>query len=319
MIYLSCQPNHCYFSWQLEVQFLNFIDVGIPLETYHVVVGCKDGAEIIPAFKELSKRYPTVQWGFVVDTRINKTYIPSIKPHLAGNYLELHPELQKETIFYLDSDVLFKKHLDLDKYLSDEIQYMSNTNSYINAKYIESKGKGLLERMCSICKVSPDDIRSINDHSGGAQYILKNLPLEYWRKTEIDSVALYHFMKNSVEEYALIWSQENNKPIKDYHCIQMWCAEMWSTLWNLRFFNKQVQIVKELDFTFATSPIADLDKVDILHNAGVTEKDQHQMFFKGGFRDGIPNDLDLSYVSEKYTSHYYASYVKKLLELRKKS
>ena len=321
IIYLSSQPNHKYFVWQLECQFLNFIDAGIPLGQYHVVVGTLPNVEIIPEFKDLSSRYPQIKWGFVTDTRSTaaRSYIPTIKPHLAGNYLEKYPELLKETIFYIDSDVLFKKHIDLTRFLDDEVCYMSNTNSYVNAKYIESKGKGLLERMWGIVKVLTDDIRDINEHSGGAQNILKNLPLEYWRKTELDSLTLYNFMKGTVEEYREVWSKETGKKPEEYVSVQIWCAEMWSTLWNLVFFQKQIQVIPELDFTFATSPISELDKVNILHNAGVTEKDKHHMFFKGEYRDGLSNDLDLSYVSDKYSSSYYASYVKKLLELRKLS
>lgn len=318
LIYISSQPDHVYFAWQLEVQFLNFLELGIPLEDYHVVVGLKS-EQISQQFQELSTKYPQVKWGFVQDIRKDKSYIPSIKPHLVGQYLKQNPQYTTSVyaLFYMDGDVIFKEKLQLDHLLEDDICYMSNTNSYINSTYIKSKGDELLTKMCEVVGVTREEVESINNDSGGAQYILKDLPLEYWEKTELDSVLLHKYMIGSKQYFANKWAEETKQPVEKYHPIQSWCAEMWATLWVLLYFKKKVKVIKELDFCFATSTVKEYENCKILHNAGVTKQNDNKMFFKGAYINGLPNSLDLSYVSDQHASFYYAKYVSKLVELRK--
>lgn len=314
IIFSSCQPDHIYFTWQLEIQFLNFLELGIELSRYHVLVAYRDG-KISKHFQDLCERYPQVRFHFYEDTRKDKSYIPTIKPHLMSKFYATNPDVTKLVNVYIDSDVIFRELPDFDKFCNDDIIYMSNTNSYINADYIDSKGSNILDRMCDIVGVTREQVEEINQHSGGAQYILKGLDSDFWTRVENNCTPLYNFMKSPLTTN--FYANESGDPT-NYHPIQAWCSEMWCTLWEFLRSNRGVQVDSELNFCFGTSPIEEYNNCKILHNAGVTEKDSSKMFYKGAFVSGLPEGLDLSYVSEQYASYYYASYVKKLLELRKK-
>ena len=147
LLLLSAQPDSNYFAWQLEVQFLNLKKLEIPLEQYHVLVGFEK--QVSNTFLNLSKKYPQIKWGFYEDTRRNRRYIPSIRPHIISKHFKFNTYLETKNIFYFDCDVIFQKIPDFTSLLKDNIWYLSDTNSYINADYIKSKGERILEECIS--------------------------------------------------------------------------------------------------------------------------------------------------------------------------
>jgi hypothetical protein len=82
--------------------------------------------------------------------------------------------------------MIFTKPVNWNKFLYDDIWYLSNTNSYINYDYIISKGKDIYNKMCEIVEIDSIIPKLMNSNSGGAQYILKNIDAEYWEKVEKD-------------------------------------------------------------------------------------------------------------------------------------
>lgn len=315
MIYLSAQPDNIYFHWQLEVQFLNFKDLGIPLSSYHVLVGIKE--ETSKEFLELEQKYPEVKFSFIKDTRERRRYIPSIRPHIISKYFQSHPELSQEQIFYFDADVIFREKLDFDEFGTKQ-NFVSDTDSYLGVNYITSKGgEKMLEEMCNLLKVDRDKVRQIGKH-GGAQYFFQpGLTSEFWKKIENDCSELYNYLQNSCHIYAKWWSQKHGKPVDDYHEIQSWCADMWCVLWNLVYVNREVSIHDELKFSWATSTAEEYNQLKIFHNAGVTDVKKNELFYKGQYIKGLPDNLDLSFVSEKTASYYYSKYVQRLVEEKK--
>ncbi|GHM98843.1 hypothetical protein WSM22_03330 [Cytophagales bacterium WSM2-2] len=289
MKFITAQPYNDYFIWQMQVQINNFKKNGIEKDL--VVLFAHDGKldvhKAVKVFKSSE-----AEFHFIQDVRSieSKGYIPSIKPHLL-KYFFRKTQLNDD-VFYLDCDVTFNR---LPVINPTNRILLSDTVSYIGAKYIISKGEGLLKEMCDVVGVNPAIVIANESNSGGAQYVIpKTIPMtfEFWDKVERDSVALYNLMKNTAHKY---------NPV---HPIQKWTAEMWATLWNFWLAGYETGIDKELDFCWSTYPIEDYDKFNIYHNAGVTIN-RKDLFFKGDFINRSPFGLAHSNVDPKFCSIKY--------------
>lgn len=77
------------------------------------------------------------------DLRDDKEYIPSIKPYLWWKYLEEDHSREDDRYFYIDSDVIFNKRINLRKLPSkDDVWYCSDCCSYLSLDYIRSCENG---------------------------------------------------------------------------------------------------------------------------------------------------------------------------------
>lgn len=300
MIYVSVQPDIAYFHWQVELYLFNFLQVGIKPEDIHVVF-LFNGSTPSEKGLEIQKKNPLVNFFFYKDDRPDKSYIPSIKPYGMYKHFFNQKGLCCKQIFYHDSDIIFKEKINEEIFSrnKENVQFMSDTISYIGYDYVKSKGEEQLRKMAEIVGVSVDTIKKNQSSSGGAQYILSNVSSVYWWKVYEDSNKLYWLM-----------DRESKSNFTGAYPIQKWCAEMWATLWNLWYFGGQTEVHRELDFCFATAPISDWDKMKILHNAGVTEKEKHKMFFKGDYINKAPYSEDLDFVQNQYCSHKYVENIK---------
>lgn len=300
MKYISVQPDINYFHWQVELYIFNFLRVGIRGEDINVIF-LNDGVVSEKALS-LQRKYEMVNFFFYKDTRLDKRYIPSIKPW--GMYLHFkeHPELEKERFFYHDSDIIFREKIDESLFTGTQ-QYMSDTISYIGYDYCVSKGKRQLEKMADVVGIAIEEIKKNQLSSGGAQYVLSSISSDFWLKVYNDSNALYWLMDRESQAQTIV---------NGGYPIQKWCAEMWATLWNLWYFNFSTEVHKELDFCFATAPIEDWYKHKILHNAGVTEKERSYMFFKGDSINRVPYHDNFDYIDLKYCSSQYVANIEEL-------
>jgi hypothetical protein len=275
MIYLSAQPATQYFGWQIDVMLHSFVTVGVNLENVHIV-GAVHG-EIDKYFTKLMEKYPGVIFSFYEDTRGDKTYISSIRPHVLKKHFAAYDGLKNETIFYHDCDIVFTKPLDTSKMLEDDICYLSDTVSYIGHNYIQSKGEDVLDLMCEIVGIDKKTVKANQENSGGAQYLMKGIDKYFWYDVEKDSTNLFKRVS------------ELNKIKKDpnYHEIQIWCADMWAVLWNLWKRNKETRVVDELNFSWSNTNKKQWHINAIYHNAGVV-KDSDGMFYKGKYVKEMP-------------------------------
>lgn len=302
MIYISVQPDIPYFHWQIEVMLTNFKEVGIDLSKCHVIFLHKEKES--EQVRGLKNKYDA-QFFSYLDDREDKCYIPSIKPY--GMYKHFSSIEIDQCFFYHDSDIIFKKKVEL---IPEENQcVMSDTISYIGYDYCVSKGEEQLSEMAEIVGVDIETIKSHQSSSGGAQYIYYSTPKEYWLKVYNDSNKLYQHLDER---------SKTDIPKQGDYLIQKWCAEMWATLWNMWLFRIDTKVSKELNFVFATAPISEYEKCNILHNAGVTDKNKHNMFFKGAFIHNSPFEQDLSYVDPSYCSFFYTQAVKQVAREKNK-
>ena len=306
--YICAQPRLVYYAWQVEVMINNFIKRGINPNNIDIVVAWNPNddtskPETIEMWNKLSSHYNTVRFFFYQDTREQPIrYISSIRPNVLKQHFKVHPELQYESIFYHDCDIAFTKNPDFSKFLDDDIWYLSDTNSYINYDYIISKGQDVYDKMCEIVKMPKMIPKLMNENSGGAQYILKNIDWKFWDKVELDSEKLYY------EITQLNIQKKAADP--SHHELQIWCADMWAVLWNGWIKGNETEVVKEMDFCWGTDSINRWEETTIYHNAGVTCTCGGK-FYKASYRDSLPYNLSLR-TSDDNCSHLYYQEIKEV-------
>jgi len=301
MKFICAQPAIPYYSWQVEIVINNFIRNGINPNDIHIV--CAKYGNVIDEWVKLKEHYTDVNFFFYDDTRKKPSYTSSIRPNILHQHWLANPYLENEVIFYHDCDIVFTKPVDFSKFIYDDICYLSDTVSYIGANYIRSKSEDYLDLMTKIVNIDKNKVIAEEANSGGAQYILKNIPAEFWNKVYYDCETMYR----------IIVDKQNGDPSNPF---QIWCSDMWAVLWNLWFFDKTVRVVPELNFAWATSGIQDWDTHLIYHNAGVVDE-KHNLFFKGGYINKLP------YINivENTFSHNHCSYnyVNELLKTKEVS
>jgi hypothetical protein len=284
-----------------------------------------------PKWDKLVELYPEAEFFFLTDEdSINKLiplYMPIIRPYMLMKYFKLHPELKEKAVFYCDADVLFTKIFNIDKFLEDDVCYVSDTNSYISSTYFDSKIKDvkpdkleeyktrdILQEVTSKVGISREIAEKYKLNSGGAQYLLKNIDWQFWDKCITDCLHIRSYLRAINTEF---FENENKG-------FQSWCADMWAVLWNIWGRGMDSKIVPEMDFSWSSDPIPKIDKCPIFHNAGIVSELQGDIpvFYKGKYHSGKnpfedPN-LELLYNNEKtkYLCNWH--YISKMIDLKSK-
>ena len=281
IVFVTAQPDVPYFHWQVKLYTHNFIEKGIDPNSIHVIFSTLGNNKLSQGAEDLKKIGINIH--SYKDERVNKRYIPSIKPFLLYKWLEQYPQYGK-CFFLHDADIIFRELPDFEKMLNDDICYLSDTIGYIGYDYImdccrryesqhpTSEKRQLLKEMADTIGISVDLIKENQKNSGGGQYIIKNTDYKLWKKIYLDSFTLYNNM--------LIYQRKF--PINPGQ-IQFWTAEMWSVLWNLWSHNFKTKVVNELSFSWATDNVDVYKKHPILHMAGVTDDLKKTKFYKGEY------------------------------------
>ena len=312
VVFMSAQPDHPYFHWQAEVLIHNFIKVGIN-PNWIELLWAHTGYPSYEAL-QLAAKYPMVRFFFYEKTVTeNHGYIPILRPDILEQHFRRFPELRGEAVFYHDSDIIFRELPDFDSMSQNLYWYVSDTVSYIGAKYIKSKSEDLFVDLCSISKISPEVVSANEEGSGGAQYLMKGVTADYWREVKEDSLALYKYMaERESQERATLTPEE----LKTYNPVQKWCADMWAVLWGGWKMGAQTIVTPELDFSWGTSSLADYDRCKIMHNAGVTDSKSSELFYKANYRNSSPFEADLSFVNPNSASVKYVEAIEYAKEKR---
>ena len=307
MRYISAQPLSVYWSWQVDTMINSFIKAKVDPNKIDIVFcdhsGTKnENKDDIEEYFYLKNKYQKVNFYLYPDTRVIKTYISSIRPHILAKHFYRFPDLYKGAFLYHDCDIVLTKPLDVERYLYNKSCYLSDTISYIGYNYIMTKGEDVLDLMCQTANIDKEIVKKNEDFSGGCQYLLKDIDYKFWQIVEEDCRNLY------INICKL--NQEKIKKNKDHKPLQIWCADMWAVLWGLWKINKKTYVIDELDFTWANHNIENFYKFAIYHNAGVVKVDNKQ-FHKGLYRvKKPPKDLD---INPDLACYEYYRYVKQIL------
>jgi hypothetical protein len=274
--------------------------------------------------------YPEAEFAFYKDQHeISKhlsVYIPILRPYSLWRYWQDHPDMKDKAVFYCDCDVVFTEKFNIDDYINDDVCYLSDTVSYIGAKYFDSKVNDVLsskkskyesidvlEEITTSVGISRAIAEVRNDSSGGAQYLLKNIDAIFWEKMILDTIKIRTYLLSINGEY---FENENKG-------FQSWCADMWALLWGLWYRGLTTKVISEMEFSWATDPIDKVERLGIFHNAGVvTDNSNGELFFyKGKYHHGVDPFTDLEHIQaviDKSSNKGTGYYAKRLLKLKEK-
>lgn len=288
---LVALPDTTYYLWQMIVQINNFRRLGYEDDVIYLI--SKNGLELSKILKNILLNGKIKSRFYIYhDDRKDLAYAPSNTAHLISKFFNDNPEYKNETFLYIDPDVIFRKKLNINDLLKNDVWYLSDTSSYINSKYIRSKSDELFKNMCDIVGIDSELVINNDNNAGGAQILMKNTNSDFWDKVEYDSVKLFKYMKDT--EYKF-----NPK-----NPIQSWTAEMWAVLWNAWLFGYETKISKRLSFSWASDKISEWDKHNMYHNAGVVNIDSNVFsklkYQKSPFFDENLKKYQNDYCSSKY-------------------
>jgi hypothetical protein len=289
---ILAQPSIPRFQWELEVLLTNirqFTDMEVVL----LFSKPHDYNSAVPPY--LVHKYMGVRAFVYEDRRFDKSYIPAIRPYLWWQYLSKDPARERESYFYIDSDVIFREWPKVSQLSVDAKHWAgSDCGSYIDYNYIKQceRGPEIIERMARICNITPQQM--IGVPGIGAHLVIAQPTAEMWEKAYNRSLTIWHYFDGV------------------HSNIQKWTAEMWAQLWTMVEAGITLTAPKELDFCMSTDPIEKWDRVKILHNSGVTE-DTGKLFFKGKYQSSVPFGEDFSWVDQTKCSHRYVDAIERVL------
>tara|TARA_B100000900_G_scaffold364840_1_gene339715 strand:+ start:4719 stop:5729 length:1011 start_codon:yes stop_codon:yes gene_type:complete len=266
-IFICAQPHTYQYTCQVDGMLKSFeINGNVDMNRVHVVgAGRSEYSQYY--WNVIRKKWSKkgVLFEYYLDTRTDLKYQPSIQPHVLEKHWEKHPYLTDEFIFHHDCDIVLTKPISFENKLHGNKCYLSNTVSYIGAKYIESKGYNLLEEMCNIVNIPIETVRKNEDNSGGAQYLFsKGISSQFWKNVYEDSINLY----NKIEPKCNKIKNEN----PNWASLQTWTAGMWAYLWNLWKEGYETEVHEDFNFTWAVEPMEKWDENPIYHDSGISDK-----------------------------------------------
>lgn len=283
MIFLSVQEDRPYFHWQVLLYLYQFAKYGKDIsDRCYALIAYRDKPSAFAT--NLAKKNPNVK--LYKNESKYTDYVPILRPHVLAKFFKDYPKLGKN-VFYHDSDIFLVKMPRFELMLNDNINYLSDTISYISYAYIKqcsNKYKAehkdlpdldIFYGMCKAVDIDPQLVIDNQQNSGGAQYLLKNVDSAFWSDCEKQCQSLYTYLNNYVKKY----------PIN--HHIQKWTTDMWTLLWVLWKSGKKTVLHKELDFSWATGTVKDYNSKNIFHLAGITVQNCSDKFFKSKFNQEL--------------------------------
>jgi hypothetical protein len=328
--FICAQPDDVYYTWQVHAWLESLRAIGHSDKAI-VLVYTPSFREYNGKWEKVKELYPEAQFAFYKDSgdvsQQLGTYIPVLRPYVLMKYYQEHPEMSAKAVFYCDCDILFTDKFNVDEYINDDICYLSDTNSYINASYFDSKihqvkpdkleeykTRDILAELTSMIGISRETAEANNEHSGGAQYFLKNVDAKFWHKVMNDCIIIRKYLQFINREFFV--SEEAG--------FQSWCADMWAVLWNLWLKDIETKNIPEMEFSWASDSIEKVERLGLFHNAGITQQNMgaYPAFYKGAYHTGKDpfKDTHMQTVlndenAKRYGTHYYAT---KLIELKNK-
>lgn len=315
MIFISVQEDRPYFHWQVLLYLYQFAKHGKDIsDRCYALIGYRDKPSVFA--QNLAKKNSNVR--LYKNESKYTNYVPIIRPHILAKFFKENPTLGKN-VFYHDSDIFLTKLPRFDLMLKDDINYLSDTISYISYRYIKQcsnkykdvhkqlQDQDIFYGMCKAIDIDPQLVIDNQDNSGGAQYLLKNIDSNFWVECEKGCQSLYTYLLDYEKKY----------PIANH--IQKWTTDMWVVLWTLWKTGKKTILHKELDFSWATGTVKDYNSKNIFHLAGVTVSNCSDKFFKSKynqelvFESYIKNPKLFLHISKNSATYEYVKVIKEYM------
>ena len=314
-IFICVQPYDFYFYWQVEVLITNFRKHAVSNYMHVIVWFPEEKKKETVNWEKLKDKYPEVSFFYYVDsgnTNI-QLYIPQLRADALIQHFEKYPELREKTIFYHDCDIIFNYLPGFEGLAKGEINWQSNTSSYLDYDYLAGKEKEgnikeheVIGKMAQIGGITTDIIKSYTGKTGGAQYILKGIDADFWRDAKRMMIQLRQllFYGHTPSINKTYFASENAG-------FQSWCADMWAVNFSLWKRGKVTDITPKLDFSWATDDAETYMLKPIFHNAGVSAL-SNGLFYKAKWMTSSP--IGKRHNVKKDTASYF--YVKAIQEVK---
>lgn len=327
---IAAVPQDLSFAWETEIFLDNIEKIYNNTIKTTIIIGTHKGTERYQEYWDLlSQRYNQVEFKFYSIDHLKKiisVYPPIMRPYVLKCYWKDNPQVSKECIFYCDTDIIFTKPFNFEKYLADDINYLSKTN-YISASYFYNKIKDsfpfkrkeyeerdIFGGACRLVGLLPSTVEENEENTGGCQYILKNIDYQFWEDVEKDCVHLRMYFQEINREF---FSSEESG-------FQSWAiGDMCGVLWNLWKRGYKTICPEEMNFSWATSPIENWTKNAIYHNAGVTglyldKEEKRKAFNKSDliFRTSLKTPFDIDEWKDLDTEHCGYNYVQLIKQFK---
>ncbi len=313
MIIISAQPDTPFYEWQLEIQFLNLIDLGFNLKDYHVLVSYPEDPS--DRIMKLRERYPTVTWGFYKDSRNDTcSYVSSLRPHILKQHFKENIWLARERFLYIDSDVIFRELPYVHTLNDDDTWYFSRTD-YISVHKIKEKGDHILSDMCRIVDVDMQLVES-GPNNGGAQMWINNVDSVFWQELEVKGTRIHDYLTISGPIAAKIWQSKTGSPIEEYKRLDPYLADMWTILWMGLGKGKRIQVDPILDFCIPQNPLSKWEDCTMLHYSLMNNCSDSEYFHKRHFIKGVDLDWKREDVKTDVCGVKYVEYLERMIENR---
>lgn len=327
--FIQCAPDDDYYLWQVRLWLNSLRERNLSDKAVSLIFTPKS-REFNKKWLDIEKEYSESEFKFYKDEQgklspLIRIYIPIIRPYCLAKYFKETADIENKVIFYCDSDILFTENFNIDKYIDDDICYLSDTISYIGGDYLESKinqvlpekleeykKRDIIEEMASFLKITKEVVKANQNSSGGAQYLLKNVDYKFWEKVLEDCIKIRVYLQQVNKEF---FENESKG-------FQSWASDMWAVLWNLWYLEKETKVIPEMEFAWSTSPISKLSEVGIMHNAGIVSEKHGDIpvFYKGKYHQG-KNPLEDPYLEEIFNNEKTKTlcnwyYISKLIQLK---
>lgn len=309
--FVCAQPDDTYYTWQVHMWLESLKELGLSDKAI-VLVFTPGFRAPSRKWKQIENLYPEAEFAYYWDenNELNKylnLYIPILRPWILEKYWRDHPDMATKTVLYMDCDTVLTPNFNINHLIDDDVNYLSDTNSYINAKYFDSKVRDVLPEKLEEYKkidvlgdlakeigISREIAEANNDHSGGAQYILKNIDADFWKDVKQDCIKIRITLQAINKQY---FASEDKG-------FQSWCADMWAVLWNLWKREMVTRNAKELEFSWASDQMPKVDKLGIFHNAGITSDimGETPCFYKGKYHKGTDPFTDVEHLKTVYNN-----------------
>jgi len=325
---ITVVPADLAFAWEIEIVCENYRKYNLSDKLTVLIAYNEDSEKFLNYWGKLEDKYNEVIFRIYDVNHIKNlinTYIPIIRPYCLKEYFKANPELKNKAIYYVDSDVIFTKSFDFNKYKDSDTIYASDISSYNNYQYFDSKKKDVmmhkkaqyekldvLDCCAKIIGITGELIRK-SPMMGGCQYILKNIDWQFWEKVQEDCIKIKLYLTEINQTF--FPSEEKG--------IQSWCTDLFVIWWNLLKRGDILSTPEDMNFSWATSPIEDWNKNSIYHNAGIV-KGQYldtdkkiKIFNKSDvrFRNNIITPFDIQYwgeTSKNYCNYNYLEIIKNM-------
>ncbi len=318
---ITCCENKLLYTWQVRVLCNNYREHKLS-DKLQVLVFINKNEKALSRWYSIQEDFPEVEVYFYLDNedtqaRIIKPcgYSPLIRPYLLSNHFAALPQLENKAVWYIDPDCILTRPIDFGKYLNDDIVYMSNCQWYVGSKYFDSKINDVkpelkeayskidvLNEAANLIGIDRNICENNFNGSGGAQTLLKNVDSQFFVDLFHSCIKLYNYFHSDKRGINYKYFVSENAG------FQTWAiADMNGLLWNLWKRNIKTQCPLDFDFAWNTTPIRDINKFSMYHDAGYNGYEKG--FDKYSFTTQEPFNIKIDDLNPDLCCKWYAEQI----------